>query len=1034
MAMIGMSIQSWDASAVARKRADLDVDKKTVRSKLVGKKNKKAPAPQLNRSAVFAIEVERKIIEEVQRAVPQLRSTARKLSRGSSGRLNLLERALNLNFELAVFLRNDEERSYDRVYTRWDLQGRRGREPKMNNSKSKKQWKRVIKDSRSLLKEFPRSRNADRLIFYQAMALQQLEKEREAAKIFSQLIEKYPNSRITSDAYSQLGDYYFDRNDFGNAANNYRKVLRYPNSKRYLWSIFKLAWCSFNTGRYRDALKNWQKVVSVARKRRNVEGAIQLRDQALKDMIYAFSELKMVGPAIAYYRRNGGSKFIGSLLTLLSQTFAGNGQFQSAISTLKRYQQLEPFDIDAPATQKEIISLLYALGKLDGVWKELKRFGVLYGPKSRWASVNGKKNLRAVKEAQVMIKNQIITYSKLTHKEAIKVGGVSLHRQARIGYKMFLELYPKSKENPEILYNLADIEYFLKDYRKSGFYYLSIVRLGPQKAIIFKKKSKNEPIHKKSAKYMIESFAKVFSSEFLAMQKTKPNFKKKSRPLSKDAVNYLAACAEFIKYYGKDRKIVKTCDLDATKIFYQTSNLKKSQQYLRVVAMKYPNAPEGAASVRKLIGLYAGEDRKVIALAEELLKIPAYSKGTLGRELRGLRTNLEITSIEKISDTSKKAKQYEAKARKYPKNRSVDKLWFNAGVNYAKAGDVQGTIRAYSFVVKSFPKFEQANLVVLDLAKIFERQLDFVSAVRLYRKYARSYAKKTKEIAGAQAKVCELTMALNAKKAEASCLTFASKFPAGGTSVVERLVMQAGREGRISDMVRLIRTNLLPMISSDGSLQIKYLYQIYRKGKGGVRGTAIRDMVTIANRNRGKISGEALRYVSEVKFKQTDQAIGKFSKIKLQGGTVERLQKSIEAKANALVQLQNSYQSVVDLKDPYWGVGALYRMGVAFELLANDLRKPPAIQGEKPEEVAKILEPQAAAQIKTALDYFQSAENTVYKFKVFNRWTPLVIHARNRLSLQKSGKRYSVVPFNEFYPSPEYIGSNVSKTVAKRVR
>jgi hypothetical protein len=109
-------------------------------------------------------------------------------------------------------------------------------------------------------------------------------------------------------------------------------------------------------------------------------------------------------------------------------------------------------------------------------------------------------------------------------------------------------------------------------------------------------------------------------------------------------------------------------------------------------------------------------------------------------------------------------------------------------------------------------------------------------------------------------------------------------------------------------------------------------------------------------------------------------------------------------------------------------------MGVAFELLANDLRKPPAIQGEKPEEVAKILEPQAAAQIKTALDYFQSAENTVYKFKVFNRWTPLVIHARNRLSLQKSGKRYSVVPFNEFYPSPEYIGSNVSKTVAKRVR
>jgi cellulose synthase operon protein C len=1022
----GLAVAASAYAQVERKRADLDVDAKSVESELA-KKKQQTETPKLNRSSVFVIEVEKQIIDAVKKTVPVLKRQAAKMPPRSLGRLNLLEKAINLNFELAVFLRNEEEREYDNRWQQWDFQGRRGREPNLNINRSKSQWQLVISESKAIMSEFPKGRNADRIIFFQAMALQQLGQEKEAAQIFSELIQKFPNSEIASEAYSQLGDYFFDRNDFGNAANNYKKVITYPNSKRFLWSVFKLGWCAFNTGRYKEALGHWQKVVAIARQRKDIEGGIQLRDQALRDMVYGFAELQMVDPAIDYYRKNGGTEYIGPLLTMLSQTFAGNGQFGAAIRTLKRFQQIEPNHPDGPNTQKEVISLYYALGKMEPVWAELKRFGELYGPKSSWAAANQQKNPKVVKETQVLIKDQLLTYSKLTHKEAIKDGGRGIHEQSRIGYLLFLQTYPGAKEEAEVKYNLADIEYFLKDYRKSGAYYLDIVRMGPPKAVIFGDgKKKDENIHRQSALYMIDSYAKDFEAEFKVMQKSKPDFKKKPSKLSVRAANYVNACATFAKFYAQDKKIIKTCDLDVTKIFFHSNNLEKSRQYLRLIAIKYPNDKEGPDSARQLIRLYAGDDAKVLGVAQELLKIPVYAKGDLGKELRDLQTNIEIGGIEKITDTLKKAREYEDKAKKYPKNPDVDKLWFNAAVNYAKAGEVNSALNAYLVVAKKFPKFDKAKDAYLEIAGIYERKLEFKPAVQYYGMFVKDYAKDPKEIAGGMSKACELTLAMNAAASESNCIAFAQKFPDGAKGFIERLISAAERENRLGRMTTLIRDVYFRQYKLNSNEKIAALYRIYNKMKGQNGSEAAREILGIARGDAG-ISGEALRYVAELQFKQVDGESGKFSQIKLVGGTVDRLAASIDQKAAALVQLKNTYERVFAVKDPYWGVAALYRIGSAFEQLSNELSDPPAIQGAQKEEVAAQLAPKAAELKKEAANWYKIAEDTVYKFRVFNDWTPLAFNGISRIQ----GKNLS---FEEYYIDPDYVGSEVSSTIASGLK
>jgi TolA-binding protein len=1015
------------AGGVERKRAELEVDKSEVKSELASQKKQQAEAPKLTRSAVFVIEVERQIIDAVRKTVPVLRKQAAKMPKKSLGRLNLLERVINLNFELAVFLRNEEERGYDKRYQEWDLNGRKGREPTLNTTQSKAQWKIVINDSREIMAEFPKGRNADRIVFYQAMALQQLGQEKDAARIFSELIQKFPNSPIASDAYAQLGDYFFDRNDFGNASNNYKKVTKFTQSKRYLWSIFKLAWCSFNSGRFKEALEYWQNVVAVANGRKDVEGAIQLKDQALRDMVYSFAELQMVEPAISYYRKNGGGEYIGPLLTMLSQTFAANGQFGAAIKTLKRFQQIEPYHLEAPGTQKEIISLYYALNQMPAVWKELENFGELYGPKSQWAQKNAGKNQKVVQETQVLIRDQMLTYSKLTHKEAIKDGGRSLHEQAQIGYLLFLKLYPGAKEEAEIKYNLADIEYFLKDYRKAGAYYLDIVRDGPQKAVIYSAK-KSENIHKQSALYMIDAYAKDFEPEFKAMKKQETDFKKKPSKLSVRAANYINACATFAKFYPKEEKVIKTCDLDVTKVFFHSNNLEKSKQYLRTIAIKYPDSKEGPDSARQLIRLHAGDDQKVVALADELLKIPQYQKGELGKELRDLRTNIEIGSIEKINEPLKKAREYEDKAKKYPNNKDVDKLWYNAAINYAKGGDVSGALNAYLVVVKKFPKNEKAKDSLIEVAGIYERRLEFKTAVQYYQLLVKNYAKDQKEIAGGMAKACELSLALSPAGAEDECIAFARKFRDGGKIVIERMIAAADREGRYGKMASLIRGEYFKAYRLSSNEKISALHRIYSAGKGQAGGAAeaAREIQSIFASDKG-VSGEALRYAAEIQFKSVDGEHAKFARLDLVGGTVDRLAQSIDRKAAALVQLKNTYERVFQTKDPYWGVAAIYRIAAANEQLSAQLSDPPEIQGAKKEEVVAQLAPKAADLKKEALNWYKIAEKTVLDFRVFNEWTPMVFNGMQRIQ----GINLS---FEEHYEDPDYVGAPVSSSIASKLR
>ena len=1016
--LLGAVATSGFATQKKTEKAQLDVSEQKRQ-----KVDRPAATTRITRNEAFIIATETKLLSEIEKTIGILAKNAARLPKKSTSRLEMREKLLNLRLEAAVYYASQEMRSYDKKWEAWDHAGRKGAEPKLDDSKSKDSWKTLATDAQTLLEEFPRAEHADNTLFNMGLAYNFLKQEKEAARVFSQLISKYPNSQKAGDAYFALGDFYFDKTDFRNATNNYKNALRFKQAKSYSWSLFKLAWCFYNLGQYPTSVAYWKQTVSEAD--RGGKKGLALKEEALRDMVYGFAELRQVEPAIAYYKANGGQKYIAKFLILLSQTLSDQGQFDDAIKVLKRFQQEAPLDPETPNSQKEIVSLNFELGRLGVVWAELARMPKLFGPGSRWAEAN-KEAKEAYLAAQQMIKDQIIYYAKLAHKNAQKDDNKATYAQALKGYDLFLKSYPKAKEVAEVKWLMADIQYFNKNFRESGKLYLEIASMKKDQAAIFDPKSgKAKSIHKDAARYMLDSYATDFNPELTVLIKKKPDFTKPALVVSEKARNFIKACGTYGKLYPEEKKDIKTCDLGITEIYYRSQDKKMAMKYLWLLAKKYPGTKEGDTAVEQLIPLY-GSDKKALAKAvEELRKIPAYQKGKIGDKLKDLEfgTQVEVAQAEK--NRCKRAQKYEELFKKNSKSKDSVALINNAAVDYIACGKIPEGIKAYQIVLSSFPTSEPAKAALLEVAKLNENRLELEGAARYFLEFAKKYPKE-KEALGALAHACELQAAVSAASAVTTCLSFAKADENGGKIIFNRMIRTAfsgGDEGRVSSLVRLYDTSF--KLSAEERI-IAYS-MLYNNGKGANASGAAQQIIQTFQKSGGSVAGEALRTVGQLSFRQVAGEIKKLEAIQLKGGTVEALGASIQQKVGMMQRVSSAYEQVLATKDAYWGVAALYNMGYARELLYRDLSDPPEIKGAPHGDVVKQLAGDAAAAKQEAAKFYGQALQAVEKFLVYNEWAAKALSGAARIS----GKN---INFDDLIVRADFLGGEVPENIAAAVR
>ena len=1011
------------ADAEHTERSVSVVERKRAQNTKGSKSKKKEPT--FDQSSLYSSKIEEKLISNIKKLITILEASGERLPKKSAQRADVLERILNLSLEQAAYISNQEGSRYNDEFEAWDKGGEQGPAPKLNSTQSNEHWNKVASIADRILQEYPKGKSADIVAFNYALALQFLGRDQEAAKAFSQLIQKYPNSPVSGDAYCSLGDYYFDKLDFRNALNNYGSALKFRKSSRYSFALFKSGWSHYNLGQYRQALDSWKKTVTYTRINPSKSNSA-LREETLRDMVYAFAELGDVDPAIAYFNANGGQEFVGQFLKLLANTYSDQGKFAMSMDAYRRLQKVAPNSPESPDAQVEIISLSYELGQMKTVWTELERFPKLYSEQSPWAAKNNRKK---VLEVQLKIRDQILYYAKLAHKKGQQSDNADQFTQARYGYELFLRSLPKSKEVVEVKYNLADILFFEKKYREAGKLYLEIAILGPDKAVIYNDKGVvSENVHKKSAAYMLDAFSKDFEPELKLLLKEVPDAQKPPKPISARAQNFLKACGTYTKMYPDDAKMLKNCEVYTAEIYYRNNDRKKALPFLWLVANKYSSDPEGKSAVENIIPLYKDDKKGLLLAAKKLSANPNYQKGDLGAKLAELLQGAEVESVASEKDALKRAEGWMKQAEKYKTRKDAPKYLYNASVDFLKAGEVDKAVQAYLAILEKYRKFEQSEEVTLQLAKIYDKRMEHASAIKYYAVFANQYP-KSKEAGGAVQRNCLLRIALAPESALNSCLDVARYSKEASLASVEELLESLYLAKKYDEMVKIYVQNYLKNTNLRPAKKITAHYRIYSAlGKKSPEALKYSQQVLSDFRSAGgKVEGASLRYVGEIVFANANLGMEKYLGLSLKGGTVAVMQKSIEVKSNALAQLESAYLEVSKVRDSFWGVAALHQIGYGYEQLGKQLANPPAINGAPLEDVKKQLAPLSENASKKALEYYTNAQATAKKFGVYSDYTSLLA-----VSLQRS--KAGNLAYQDWVNLPDFLGGEVPTSIANKLQ
>jgi cellulose synthase operon protein C len=115
------------------------------------------------------------------------------------------------------------------------------------------------------VKDFPQDPKVDQALFFLGYNHFELGNTKLGEKYYQELLQKFPKSVFVSESRFALGEYYFEREDWRQALENYAKVIESKNPRLNTFALYKSAWCLYRMNRVAAALQTLERVVRLSR-------------------------------------------------------------------------------------------------------------------------------------------------------------------------------------------------------------------------------------------------------------------------------------------------------------------------------------------------------------------------------------------------------------------------------------------------------------------------------------------------------------------------------------------------------------------------------------------------------------------------------------------------------------------------------------------------------------------------------------------------------------------------------------------------
>ncbi len=234
---------------------------------------------------------------------------------------------------------------------------------------------------RKVAEGFPESPYAEQAQYGLALSLQEGGDAEEAAAAMKTFLARYPKSLRADEINLRLGEHSFDRYEFREAEEAYRKVSGNAPPEIRATALFKLGWSLFLQERPREAVDPFLSSLLLSPASEKNAGVGQ---ESLVMTARSLVEARMEREAESLLARRGASSRGPALLLQVQRLLDAQDRYVEAAEAADRIGKAYPTAPERLDAEVAAAEALRKAGKEEESWKRRANFHLVLGPGSAW--------------------------------------------------------------------------------------------------------------------------------------------------------------------------------------------------------------------------------------------------------------------------------------------------------------------------------------------------------------------------------------------------------------------------------------------------------------------------------------------------------------------------------------------------------------------------------------------------------------------------------------------------------------------------
>lgn len=647
----------------------------------------------------------------------------------SSNRGELWLRLAELYVEKAEIVDKRIQDTYDAKLKEF-LAGKSKIKPVFDMKEAREYNKKAVALYEWFLKDFPKDSKIAQALFFLGYNNFELGNVKEGAAYYEQLTTRFPNSQFAGEAYFANGEVYFESEKWADAYKQYSFLIKNKKHSLHAIALYKASWCLFRLGKTEEGIKYLDYIIRSGRSAEmaNASGRkkvnrLRLENEAIKDLIVFFSDVGDVKRAITYYTSLNTKESL-SAIEKMAYYLSNKGEQNSARYIFNYLITNEPMSKKAFEFQYQIVQG-YFFSKNQVEFKvELYKWIKNYNNKSSWYAAQ-KSDESFMKANDQLREKTLRNYILQQHQTAQNSHAESSIQAADQGYKLYFQEFTDFPDAGDMHFFYGELLYELRRFGDAVNEYMVIVSKHPDNKYI-----------EKAAQNALLALEKVMPSDEDLQKRLGDSIE--PMVLDEKINQFITTANWYITKYPKSDKAPEI-KFRVGRLYYLTNNFDLAEKQFKEIVHFYPKTKLSEYSANLLLDIYSLKKDYVglEKIGGELLANESIANSKVGEDIRQV---LEKASFKRAQDleTDKKyfesAIQYQNFANQNIKSILVGVAFFNAAVNFERAGKNKDAISNYKKMLSS----NSPNLEKLKpkgkrfLAKLYQDAGFFEESARYY--------------------------------------------------------------------------------------------------------------------------------------------------------------------------------------------------------------------------------------------------------------------------------------------------------------